>query len=1678
MAFSKGYRIYHKLDPPPYSVIVETRTREECLMFESGAVAVLSAAEKDAIKNTYTKIVDAYGILGVLRLNLGDSMLHSLVVVTGCSSVGKVQDSEVFRVTQTDFISLKNDPGDEDRIAEVRKVLNSGHFYFAWSSTGVSMDLSLNAHRRILEDTTDNRFFWNQSLHLHLKHYGVNCDDWLLRLMCGGVEIRTIYAGHKQAKACIFSRLSSERAGTRFNVRGTNDDGQVANFVETEQVIFLDDRVSSFIQIRGSIPLFWEQPGIQVGSHRVKLSRGFEANAPAFERHFTALRRLYGKQVIINLLGSKEGEHMLSKAFQSHLKASEHAAAVKMVNFDYHQNVKGGKADKLHSVLKPYLNKFLEECGFFYYSGETGIARTQGGTIRTNCLDCLDRTNSVQAFFALEMLPKQLEEMGLTEKPQLVARFQEVFRTMWSVNGDSISKIYAGTGALDGKAKAGKLKDGARSVTRTIQNNFFDSSKQEAIDILRLGSTLNSDLADKARALLTTSSLYASPRVLLGMCQNFHKYTRPKQIRVCVGTWNVNGGKQFRSIAFRNQTLNDWLLDAPKKAGHPEFQDNKANPIDIFAIGFEEMVELNAGNIVSASTTNQKLWAAELQKNISRDHKYVLLASEQLVGVCLFVFIRPQHAPFIRDVAVDTVKTGMGGATGNKGGVAIRLLFHTTSICFVCSHFAAGQSQVKERNDDYNEITRRLNFPMGRLLYSHDYVFWCGDFNYRINLPNEEVKELIKQQNWDALTAGDQLFEQKTAGSVFRGFIEGKLDFAPTYKYDLFSEDYDTSEKCRTPAWTDRILWKRRKWNFDQTAEEMNVVGATSTSGESEDDPEHPWSPGSLKYYGRAELKTSDHRPVVAVIDVDILEVDPEARHQVYKDVIALQGPPDGTILVSLCTSGPDDYFDDALIDELLDKFSNFGEVILIRFVEEKMWVTFLEGYSALAALSLSASTVLGKVIDIRLKSPGWIKSLEEEMSVERICGSIPTSASSTLLAEDTDMGDDDYDMEGDVDEEVEEILPQHLQPGAGSGPGTSPLPSPRGSPCPSPTHGEPTAPSRPSRGGQPSRPSQGPPVDFQPGAPTPQAMEPKRPPPPRPNAPPARPAPPQRPPPPSGGMSPLPVRKDSGGPKSPALPRPDGAGRGQTAAGAPGPGGVPRPNIPPRAGVISMPPQSRPPPPSHPGAPRPIQEVHPGAPRPIPDTHPGAPRPVPSAQAKPTDLPLGPPPSGPPAAVRPHVPSPLQPPMQPQQAAPSVQSQLPPPMQPTLPAPLLPQQAAAPKAAPPPAAAAPAAAAAAAPAGPPQGLASPKPPPRSRSSHALPPDAAKSETAAPAAQTNGLNGIQGEAQWKPDPFDTLTSDFISSTSSPWHATQSLTRGSSLRTPPSVPASTFSSNTLPSSFSLQSSVRPDPQGLDSSSSSSLSTPSPFASSLLPPPPVPSRSRSQETLRASPSPFPIDPLPARPSSTNPFTGPLAQQRHQQHRPLTPDFSVQGPALKPNLQRTMSALTQPLIPTPATTAAPAAAPTAQLQRTMSLFGPSSTLNPAPAPLLPLAPDPAPAPALPLAPPSSIPPILAPRRQPPPPGGKPTQQWVTFDDALDFQPPTKTPQAPVFPSSSLVSQTQTQPSRSGFGSEPDWLSSVPSVFPTLPPPIPTRTATSNPKLPEGPSDGCFFPRESTER
>jgi phosphatidylinositol-bisphosphatase len=377
------------------------------------------------------------------------------VLVTGCFSIGKIADSEIFRITQTQLISLQTQNHNEDKIAEVRKVLNSGTFYFAWNSSSQQQqslfDITLSAQRRRKTSATDNRFFWNRMLHIHLLRFDVDCDFWLLKAMCGSIEIRTVYAGSKQARAIIISRLSCERAGTRFNVRGVNDEGHVANFVETEQAIYLDSDVSSYVQTRGSVPLFWEQPGVQVGSHKVKLSRGFEATAPAFDRHLSLMKKRYGRLVICNLLGtsligSKEGEAMLSNEYQKHHEKSGHLDVPHIV-FDYHLECRGGNQINL-SKLKERIDKCCKHFGLFYASGDE-IVKEQYGVIRTNCIDCLDRTNSVQTFIGLDILHEQIKIIGLADKKQTLSRFEEVFKQMWISNGNEVSKIYAGTGEFE-----------------------------------------------------------------------------------------------------------------------------------------------------------------------------------------------------------------------------------------------------------------------------------------------------------------------------------------------------------------------------------------------------------------------------------------------------------------------------------------------------------------------------------------------------------------------------------------------------------------------------------------------------------------------------------------------------------------------------------------------------------------------------------------------------------------------------------------------------------------------------------------------------------------------------------------------------------------------------------------------------------------------------------------------------------------------------------------------------------------------------------------------------------------------------------------------------------------------------------------------------------------------------
>uniref|UniRef100_A0A914HAX0 phosphoinositide 5-phosphatase n=1 Tax=Globodera rostochiensis TaxID=31243 RepID=A0A914HAX0_GLORO len=995
----RNVRIHKKiLGNGTSSVLVDSTVNEEFLLLQCGGVLTLSKDVGNALRQQYAKISDGYALLGIHRISAYE---HYLVLVKSVLSVGQLFNCDLHKITNVQFVPLhgassQNQTSEQidARVVEMQKFLSAGIFYFSSSTKQNNYDLTHSLQRRQEKgdrSRSDFRFYWNRTLSYPFERFGVPVDNWLVKIICGSVLVRTIYVGHRTAKVALISRLSCDYVGTRFNVRGINDAGNVANFVETEQLLTFEEKECSFVQVRGSVPLFWEQPGINVGSHTIKL-KPLEFSMFAMERHYTYMKQFYGQVLSVNLLGSKRGERSLSVAFQTALNLSKLHSDVRLVSFDYHSEVKQSKESVRRLISE--IDFFIEHCNFFSSSSSL-----QRGVIRTNCLDCLDRTNSVQTLIGMRALITQLKILGVEQfKANIVVRFEEVARDLWQKNGDNCSIIYAGTGALEGKSK---LKDASRSLVRTIQNNLMDASKQESIDLLLLGHLFGDNKFDKLSNVLPSSLLKASSYFfeysnIEGLVEREKEMCSVKSLRVFVGTWNVNGGRNIYNVAFKeNHSLDLWLYPLT-------LLDADALNFDLIAVGFEEIVDLNASNLMKASTTNQRIWRDGLRRTIDRfqhahfsavDDKFVVLACEQLVGVCLVLFIRASLLGSVRDLAIGDVKTGMGGATGNKGSVAVRMTFDSTSICFVCSHFAAGQNEVTTRNADFQTTMKKIRFPMGRTISSHDVVFWMGDFNYRISLPGEEVKNAIRQNNFAYLSEHDQLSQQKEAGNVFAEFTEGPLHFAPTYKYDTFSDDYDTSDKCRSPAWTDRVLWMDSN-NFVQ-----------------------------LIYYGRSELKTSDHRPVFAIFQLNTLKFELQKAEPLLKDAIISLGPPNSTIVCAV--SGHPTSFPQRLCNAIFSKIYELGITILVSKLEGRfLHVQLGSGMDALMALSMDG-VVLGE--DLRLEvSLGfagcWPDSLVADL--EQCLSLVRAEVAQTSTEEDSlGWAALNLNVAEDSDEEGDELL-------------------------------------------------------------------------------------------------------------------------------------------------------------------------------------------------------------------------------------------------------------------------------------------------------------------------------------------------------------------------------------------------------------------------------------------------------------------------------------------------------------------------------------------------------------------------------------------------------------------------------------------------------------------------------
>jgi endonuclease/exonuclease/phosphatase family metal-dependent hydrolase len=658
----------------------------------------------------------------------------------------------------------------------------------------------------------------------------------------------------RPAYLTMISRLSCKRAGTRFNARGIDDDGYVANFVQTETIFWSPTGVCfSYIQIRGSVPIFWEQAtGLVPGQQKITITRSEEATQPAFDRHFENLEHAYGATHVINLLSvDKPAELDLTRRFQYHIdhsplndsaKGPEHQL-LKETQYDFHAETKG-QGYEVADMIRYRVQDSADGFGFFLSEDTeemkrdgTVIRRTvpilqQEGVFRTNCLDCLDRTNLVQTILSRMALEAFFAQQG----EKVTIEFWSRHSILWADNGDTLSRIYAGTGALKssftrhGKMSlGGVLSDVRKSATRMYINNFADKGRQNTIDML-LGRLVGQHAVH----------LYdpVNDHVQAELSRRASEFTSTKEIHILVATFNLNGkDKGLR------EDLSPWIC--------PNVDGSQRNP-EIVAVGFQEIVDLSPQQIMSTDPFRRQEWERAVKNTLNdlaeknQEEEYVLLRGGQLVGASLSIFVRTSLLPYVKNVEGSLKKTGLSGMAGNKGAVAIRMDYANTSLCFVTAHLAAGFANYDERNRDYRTINDGLRFQRNRTIDDHDSVIWLGDFNYRIGLNNERARQCIKDGDFDTLYRNDQLNIQMTHGQVFPFYSEAPITFPPTYKFDPGSDEYDTSEKSRVPAWTDRVLRK---------GDNLRQIN-----------------------YNIAPLRFSDHRPVYATFSCTISVVDERSR--------------------------------------------------------------------------------------------------------------------------------------------------------------------------------------------------------------------------------------------------------------------------------------------------------------------------------------------------------------------------------------------------------------------------------------------------------------------------------------------------------------------------------------------------------------------------------------------------------------------------------------------------------------------------------------------------------------------------------------------------------------------------------------------------------------------------------
>ncbi|KAI0889579.1 SacI homology domain-containing protein [Annulohypoxylon maeteangense] len=469
-----------------------------------------------------------WGILGFIKF----TGPYYMLLITKKSTVAMIGGHYVYQIDGTELIPLTPAKYKTDaRHVEEQRFLNiltnldlTRSFYYSYSYD-ITRTLQHNITRERIAlldgmpgttyDDYNSMFIWNSHLLRPAEEAIHDPFDWCRPIIHGYIDQAAISIYGRTAHITIIARRSRYFAGARFLKRGANDLGYVANDVETEQIVaealttsfhspgpklFANPQYTSYVQHRGSIPLHWTQDNMGVTPKPPIELNLIDPFYTAAALHFDNLFERYGSPVYaLNLIKARERTPRESKLLDEYTNAINYLNQFlpqghKIIHkaWDMSRAAKSKDQDVI-GTLENIAESVVTTTGIFHNGdGEITPTRVQNGVARTNCIDCLDRTNAAQFVIGKRALGHQLHALGILENTTIDYDTDAVnlFTHMYHDHGDTIAVQYGGSQLVNTMETYRKInqwtshsRDMIESFKRYYNNSFMDSQRQEAYNL-------------------------------------------------------------------------------------------------------------------------------------------------------------------------------------------------------------------------------------------------------------------------------------------------------------------------------------------------------------------------------------------------------------------------------------------------------------------------------------------------------------------------------------------------------------------------------------------------------------------------------------------------------------------------------------------------------------------------------------------------------------------------------------------------------------------------------------------------------------------------------------------------------------------------------------------------------------------------------------------------------------------------------------------------------------------------------------------------------------------------------------------------------------------------------------------------------------------------------------------